>query len=288
MNNKKINKIPTTYVLSFFVFVCIGLLLLSAIKPSVFNPLKNNVSKIVIPLQEGVNDIGKNLTHKRKVFAKVKKLEKQNKALQQQVDDLTQENALLSQNKYELERLQELYNLDNSYSEYEKIACRIIGKDTGNWFNLFTINKGKKDGIKNGMNVISGSGLVGIVCDAYDDHATVRAIIDDESAVSTKFASSSDLGIISGDLEQYNSGKLRITDVDKDAEVKEGDMVLTSHISSSFLPGILIGYVSEITPDSNDLTQSGYVIPVVDFEHLEEVLVIKETKSDHEEDYAEE
>ena len=99
MNKKKFNKIPTTYILSFLVFAFIGFMLLSAIKPIVFNPLKNTVSKIVIPLQEGVNDIGKNLTHRRKVFAKVKKLEKTNKQLQQQIDDLTQENALLSQNK---------------------------------------------------------------------------------------------------------------------------------------------------------------------------------------------
>lgn len=287
MNKKKFNKIPTTYILSFLVFACIGFMLLSAIKPIVFNPLKNTVSKIVIPLQEGVNDIGKNLTHRRKVFAKVKKLEKTNKQLQQQIDDLTQENALLSQNKYELERLQELYNLDNTYSEYEKIACRVVGKDSGNWFNLFTINKGKKDGIMNGMNVISGSGLVGIVCDTYDNHATVRAIIDDESAVTVKFANSSFHGIVSGDLEQYNTGKLHITDVRKEADVKEGDMVLTSHISKSFLPGILIGYVSEINQDSNDLTQSGFIVPVVDFENLEEVLVIKQLKADYQDDYVE-
>ena len=288
MNKKKINKIPTTYVLFILIFVCIASLLLSAIKPKVFDPIRNNVSKIVIPLQEGINDIGKNLTHRRKVFAKVKKLEKTNKQLKQQIDELTQENSLLSQNKYELERLRELYELDNTYSEYEKIACRVVGKDSGNWFNLFTINKGKKDGIETGMNVISGSGLVGIVSETYEDHATVRAIIDDESAVSVKFASSSDLGIVSGDLEEYSSGQLRLTNVKKEVEVKEGDMVLTSHVSTSFLPGILIGYVSEISLDSNDLAQSGYIIPVVDFEHLDEVLVIKQTKENYEDDYNEE
>ena len=81
MNKKKINKIPTTYVLFILIFVCIASLLLSAIKPKVFDPIRNNVSKIVIPLQEGINDIGKNLTHRRKVFAKVKKLEKGTKAI---------------------------------------------------------------------------------------------------------------------------------------------------------------------------------------------------------------
>ena len=81
---------------------------------------------------------------------------------------------------------------------------------------------------------------------------------------------------------------MKITNVKKEVEVKEGDMVLTSHVSTSFLPGILIGYVSEISLDSNDLAQSGYIIPVVDFEHLDEVLVIKQTKENYEDDYNEE
>ena len=289
MKKKKTSyKIPNTVVLFILIFACIGCLVLSAVKPNVFLPVKNMIGRIVIPLSEGIDDIGNNLTNRRKVFEKVKNLQKENKALKTQIDDLTEENSVLSQNKYELERLRELYDLDDTYSEYDKIAARIIGKDTGNWFNIFTINKGTKDGIKKGMNVISGGGLVGIVYDVYENHATVRAIIDDESAVSAKFAKSSDLSIVSGDLELYANGYLRITDIVKEADVKEGDMVLTSHISSSFLPGILIGYISEINQDANDLTQSGYIIPVVDFEHLEEVLVIKETKDDYSEDYDDE
>jgi len=288
MKKKTNNKIPNTYILFALVFACVGCLVLSAVKPKVFTPVKNGVARIIVPLSEGIDDIGSYFTKRRKVFEKVKKLQKENDSLKKQVDDLTEENAVLSQNKYELERLRELYDLDDSYSEYDKIAARIIAKDTGNWFNIFTVNKGKKDGIKEGMNVISGSGLVGIVSEVYDNHSTVRAIIDDESMVSAKFADSSDLSIVSGDLELYNSGLLRITDIVKNADVKEGDMVLTSHISSSFLPGILIGYISEIQYDSNDLTQSGYIIPVVDFEHLEEVLIITQTKEDYSKDYEEE
>ena len=63
-------------------------------------------------------------------------------------------------------------------------------------------------------------------------------------------------------------------------EIKEGDQIVTSHISSKYLQGLLIGVVSEIHVDSNNLTRSGYIIPVVDFEHLREVLVITTTKAD--------
>jgi rod shape-determining protein MreC len=66
--------------------------------------------------------------------------------------------------------------------------------------------------------------------------------------------------------------------VDSSNVVVEGDKIVTSNISDKYLPGILIGYISTINQDANNLTKSGYITPAVDFEHLEEVLVILETK----------
>ena len=127
------------------------------------------------------------------------------------------------------------------------MAASVIGKDTGNYFNIFTIDKGSSDGIQEGMNVISGGGLVGIVSDVGRNYAKVRAIID-------------------------------VTGIDINAEVSAGDMVVTSQISDKFLPGILIGYVKSVSKDSTGLTKSGTLIPVVDFKHINEVLVIKQLK----------
>ena len=70
------------------------------------------------------------------------------KKLQARVDELVTENNYLQEEKYELERLQELYKLDQSYADYEKTAAHVIGKDAGNWFSSFTIDKGSIDGIK--------------------------------------------------------------------------------------------------------------------------------------------
>ena len=65
-----------------------------------------------------------------------------------------------------------------------------------------------------------------------------------------------------------------------DHEIKVGEQIVTSHISDKYLQGILIGYISEINVDSNNLTRSGYITPVVDFKNLQEVLVITTTKAD--------
>ena len=107
-----------------------------------------------------------------------------NEELQSQVDELTLENSRLMQNQYRLEELEELYALDQTYSEYNKVAANIIASDSGNWFNTFVIDKGSSDGIQVDMNVIAGSGLVGIVTRVGDNWAQVRAIIDDMSNVS--------------------------------------------------------------------------------------------------------
>lgn len=273
-------KIQPKVLIFILTVFCIFSIILSSFSSGYSSPVKTLTGAIVVPMQDGMNDIGNWFNSKAKLLKTVKKLSAENEKLQQQIDELTEENSLLAQNKYELERFRELYKLDQDYKAYDKVAANVIGKDTSNWFNIFTINKGSDDGIKKDMNVISGGGLVGIVTDVGKNYAKVRAIIDDESSVSVSFANTSDTGIVSGDIKLMDDGVMNVTQIMKEAVVSEGDMVVTSHISDKFLPGILVGYVTTIHNDSNDLTQSGQIIPVVDFKHINEVLVITQLKED--------
>lgn len=273
----KINIKPKILIF-ILTILCIAALILSVTVKSFSYPLKAVAGVVVIPLQEGVNSIGGWFTDKSDLLKSVKQLKKENDSLKAQVDELTEENSLLAQNKYELTRLRELYQLDQDYSSLNKVAARVLAKDSGNFFNIFTIDKGSKDGLKVNMNVISGGGLVGIIYDVGENYAKVRSIIDDESSVSVSFANTSDTGIASGDLKLIDDGVMNITEIRKDAKVSEGDMVITSRISNKFLPGILVGYVTEVSQDSNELTQSGKIVPVVDFQHIDEVLVITDMK----------
>ena len=84
--------------------------------------------------------------------------------------------------------------------------------------------------------------------------------------------------IVAGDLTLYQEGRLSITNITKDGDIQDGDQIITSNISSKFLPGILVGYAADITIDSERLTKSGYLIPAADFDDLQEVLVIVGTK----------
>ena len=91
--------------------------------------------------------------------------------------------------------------------------------------------------------------------------------------------STSDNLVVRGSLVLYADGLISFEMlIDSADRVVEGDKIVTSNVSDKYLPGILIGYISSITVDSNNLTKSGMITPAVDFEHLEEVLVITELK----------
>ena len=120
------------------------------------------------------------------------------------------------------------------------------------------------------------------------NYATVRSIIDDVSRVSGMAQQSGDTCIVSGDLTLFGEGRLRISNVAQNADFKDGDRIVTSNISSKFLPGILIGYAADITTDETRLTKSGYLIPAAQFDSLQEVLVITSLKDEAQQESTEE
>ena len=169
--------------------------------------------------------------------------------------------------------------MDAAYADYEKIGARVISKDSGNWYHSFVIDKGTDDGVEENMNVIAGAGLVGRVSSAGKNWAKVTTIISDNVSVSGTVLSTSDNLVITGNLETYAEGMIEFGKlIDEKNQVVEGDKLVTSNISDHYLPGILIGYISSLNTDSNNLTKSGEIIPAVDFEHLGEVLIITDQK----------
>lgn len=279
MRKKKNDNLKNKYLLIILSIFCVLLIGVSFLNDEFFSPVKQVSGMLITPVQKGINGFGAWLFDLTDNFEEAADLRVENAQLQERVDSLTEENSQLIQDREELLRLRELFDLDEQYDEYEKVGARVIAKESGNWFQLFTIDKGSKDGVMKDMNVISGGGLVGIVTEVGPNWATVRSIIDDNSNVSAMVSNTSDQCIIAGDLRLIDEGSLNLVKLtDADNKVHVGDKIVTSYISEKFLPGILIGYISELNNDSNNLTKSGYITPVVDFRHLQEVLVILELK----------
>lgn len=279
MKKKTNDNLKNKYLLIGLSVLCVALIVLSFFEDGAARPVRQVSGFFITPIQKGINGFGSWLSGLTDNFDDAVTLRAENEELQARVDTLTEENSQLVQDKEELKRLRELFELDQQYDDYEKVGARIIAKEPGNWFQLFTIDKGSNDGIRKDANVISGGGLVGIVTEVGPNWATVRSIIDDNSNVSAMVSTTSDQCIIAGDLRLIDEGTLnlvKLTDVENQVHV--GDKIVTSYVSEKFLPGILIGYISELNNDSNNLTKSGYITPVVDFRHLQEVLVILELK----------
>ena len=280
MKIKNQNKIPGKYLLLIVIVVC-GVLLGVERFTDGGGPLRWVGNHTVIPMQKGISYAGMWLSDFTDNFKTMKDLKKENEELQSQVDTLTIDNSRLRQEQYELERLQELFKLSKNYADYDKVGAHIIANNGSNWFSTFTIDKGSNDGIKPDMNVLAGSGLAGIVTEVGPNYAQVRSIIDDESNISGMLLSTSDLCVVRGDIKLMDDGRIRFEKLPvTEEEIQVGEQVVTSHISSRFLQGLFIGYIREIQTDTNNLTQSGYITPAVDFSKLQEVLVITTTKQD--------
>ena len=266
------------YILIGLTALCVLLIAVTSLKDGMMEPLRTGVGYFLIPIQSGVNKVGTGIYNELTNYGRLHEALQENEALSQELARLTEENNRLQAEQFELERLRNLYELDQEYMQYDKIGARVIARDSEKWFQVFRINKGSADGIAVDMNVVAGGGLVGIVTDVGANYATVRSIIDDSSRVGAMSVDSSYNCIVAGDLTLYAQGRLRLTDFSRDAVLDNGDQIVTSNISTKFLPGILIGYAVDVTMDPDHLTQSGYLIPAADFDNLQEVLVITELK----------
>ena len=274
-------RIPPNYLLLILTIASVLLMILTFTTDAVPAAFNSIAGYTFMPFKNGLTGVSIYANNRADEFKRVQEVISENEALKEQLDELTQENDRLVENRFELIELRELMELDSEYEEYDKIGARVTGKDPGNWYNVFIIDKGEDDGIKTGMNVIAGAGLVGIVTKTGPNWAQVRSIIDDQSNVSGRMLNTSDNLIVYGNLEAIKDGTIEFGQLsDPDDEVAAGDKIVTSNISDRYLPGIAIGYIKTIEMDSNNLTKSGTLTPVVDFEHIDVVLVITQMKEE--------
>ena len=279
MKKKVSSYVTSRYILIALTAICLIFISTSFFTDKLVAPLRDAVSMVVVPLQKGMNNLGLWTYDKYTTLQEISVVLDENKELKSKVDDLTEEINQLRQDTYELSRLRELYELDEKYPGYTKVGARIIEVTTDNWSKAFKVDKGSDDGIKKDMNVIAGGGLVGIVADVGKNYSIIKTVVEDNNSVSGMLIDTNDTCIVEGDIELSDSGLIKLTHFKSDLTVRDGDKIVTSNISDKYLQGILIGYAKDVEPDSNNLTQSGYLVPAVDFNNLQEVLIITEMKN---------
>lgn len=242
-------------------------------------PLRNGVIRLggtlLSPLTAGVNSSSKGVAGWVYSITHAGGVHEQNQTLQLRVKSLENELAKSEGLKNENERLNKLLELRESYSELETVGAEIIAKEDGNWFSSFTINKGKRDGVKPNQPVLSGDGLVGRTTDVGANWAKVVSVIDTKHAVSGKIARNGDYVLVEGHITLMHNGKCRMINITEDADVVAGDTIISSGMGGVYPEGIVIGTVESFEKSETGNGNYAIINPSVDFRRVQEVLVLK-------------
>lgn len=235
--------------------------------------LEKVIRDTYVPLQSGVNSFRNNWDGWTAVFSDKSHLQKQIKLLEAENSRLTMENQSLQEYKQESFRLRKMLNFDNSNREkYDLLPAHLIARSPNNWYECITIDRGLRQGVQNGMPVISPGGLVGCVGSVSENSAQVNLITDREMAVGAIIQKTRETnGIVEG---LGDSNELRMINIPYYSKISEGDRIISSGLSATYPPGINIGTVTKVTREPNGLLQVAMIKPAVDFNKLEEVFVI--------------
>lgn len=278
--NRRRKKIETKYIVLIviiFVFMLIGFISLSTKddrgQTFIEKGLRDvglNIQKVLYTPFRFVGDKIDNYNEMKRIYREYKKLD-DNKS---KTNLITEENKEL---KKSVEDLKKLLDLNNSMSDYDLVNATVINRNVGSWYNTLTIDKGEKSGIKVGMVVLTGSGLIGKVIKTsfYTSDVKLITTMDLNNKISVGISSNNTLtyGLLSGyDLKRK---ELLVIDIIDDALIKEGDTVITSGLSDAYPKGIVIGSVSKVESDDFGTSRRIRVKPATDFNYLNYVTVLK-------------
>lgn len=264
-------------VIIFLIFIALVVFVFIVDKNvSKDNIISKGVSAVVNPVSRFFRNMGSSLREKMGGLSdeEIKDIDE----LNLKVKKLEEENRKLREVVIRSEALQNEYEMIKS-SNFELIAADITSLNNNSWYDVFTINRGLKDGVEMGDSVVmSGDntsdaleGLVGRVTGVYSDYSEITAITDDTVRVSIRTIRSGDGGILSG----MKSGELKAYMFDQNSDVIVGDEIITSGLGGVIKKDIFVGEVSKVETDDTEMKKLVYIKPGVDFKHLRRVYVVK-------------
>ena len=241
--------------------------------------LESAIGFVVTPFQDLTTGVGSWIDNTLAGKRKQKEIIAENEKLKKEVASLLSDNARLSLLDEENKKLTALLRIKQKYPHFDSFGVDIIAKNPGSWYDIFTLNKGKKDGVEANMVLTASEGLVGKVLESGATYAKGQSILDSRSSVPAMSLRTGDLGVVKGDYSLMHDGLCKMEYIDSEAEIMAGDEIVTSHLSDIYPPGLTIGKVKEVKNDSNGLTKYAVIEPAVDMKHLDTLLVIDKSKT---------
>lgn len=232
---------------------------------------------LLAPLEYGVTTLvqsGKSVTDR---VLNYHHIQTENQALKEQLEELESRVHLLEEYRLENIRLRSILHFESSFADqYELLGAKVVARHPSNWQQTLTINRGRRDGVREGMAVITPKGVVGRIGTLGERSAEVILILDHEGALGGMIQSTRFPGIVESTGDR--NIPLQMVQLPHDSPVKENQTVVTSGLGGIFPKGLRIGYVVDVQPEPNGLMKKALIKPFVDFERIEEVLVIMAEK----------
>ncbi|MBN1778177.1 MAG: rod shape-determining protein MreC [Clostridiales bacterium] len=236
---------------------------------------ENGVATVLTPLQTGFSSIVDAVVDYLRTLKLRANIETAYNEIKLENEQLVYQAMLAEQLQYELDVYKDLYGEISINESMNPVMATVISRSGGNYFSVFTINKGTSDGVADFMAVTMDGALVGYTYNTKSTSANVRTIIDSDASISALISSTRDQGTVRGTLGVDGSAMCRMYYLPEDHLPRPGDTVVTSGVGMGFPKGIPIGTVRESTRGME--ANKSYVViePIADFEHIEYVIVLR-------------
>lgn len=265
------------FLVSLLTIALLVVMGVSANKYSRLNWLNNIISVPLSPVQSFFTSIGRTVENGLTFFKDVDAVKKENEKLKAEVSDLRTKNRELEALETKNVELRKALNLKEQFGDYTVQGANIIAIDPDNWFNVFKVDIGSREGVQVDSPVLtSGKGLVGRVLSTDITSSKVLTIIDEESSVSGWISKAGGgHAVVRGDITLKEKGLCKMDFIPLEVDVEVGDVVETSGLGGIYPKGIAIGEVIEVRKTNSDMDRYAIIQPAADFKRLEEVYVLK-------------
>jgi len=236
---------------------------------------ENAVTTVLTPLQTGVAGVVDAIVDYLRMLKLRANLETAYNEIKMENEQLVYQAMLAEELEYRLSVYEDLYDEISVNESLNPLVATVIGRSDGNYFSVFTINKGSNDGVTDFMAVTMEGALVGYTYNVSATSSSVRTIIDSDASIAALVSSTRDQGTVRGTLDVDGTAMCRMYYLPDDFLPRPGDTVVTSGVGMSFPKGIPIGTVRESTRGMESNKSYVVVEPTADFEHIEYVIVLR-------------
>ena len=263
------------WILFAAAVIAAGLAMASAFS-SATAPLTNLAGILVSPFRSGFTAVAEWFNDKQAYYADYKALEAENAELRKRIAEMEEAVRQSEADSEENARLRSLLNLRPQRKDFALESAHVTGHETSNWSSTLTLNRGTAHGVEIGDCVINEEHyLVGVVSEVGYNWCTVLNLIDTDTELGAMIFRTDEIGVASGDFNLMKEGRLKLSYLPADAQLLNGDLIVTSGVVGYYPKGLVIGAVEEVMLDDSGLTRYAVIEPMVDFAELTQVFIVK-------------